>query len=83
MKFMDFIMIIGACAAVIGTWYSITNSKRCIVKKIERKKSHIRRIDHQLLLRFALDRGYSHPITPLDEEKERLQQQIDNLRRYL
>ena len=83
MNIIDIIMIIGAGAAVIGSWYSITNSKRCIVKKIERKKSQIRRIDHHLLLRFGLDRGYSHPITPLDEEKERLQQQIEELSRYL
>ena len=83
MTFIDVIKVIGACAAIIGTCYSISNSKRSILRRIDRKEAQIGRIDHQLDLRYGLNRGHSYPLCDLDFKREKLEKQINELKRYL
>jgi hypothetical protein len=83
MTFIDIIKIIGACAAIIGTGYSIWNSKRSILRRIDRKVERIRQIDYELDLKYGLNRGTFRPLCYLDDQKEKLQNQVDELKRYL
>lgn len=83
MSIIDIIKIVGAMAAVVGTSFTILNSKRIILRKIERKENRIREIDHKQVLLYGLQRGSIHPYTNLDRKKERLNNQIENLRRLI
>ena len=83
MLFIDIVKIIGACAAIIGTCYTISNSKKSILRKIDRKEAQVHKINHELSSRYGLDRGPCHPITPLDEKKQKLENQIAELKRML
>ena len=75
--------VVAAIAAVITLWFAIRNSKGEILKRIEKKENKIRRIEHQLILKYGLNRGRGGFVTPLDEEKSRLQAEIVELRRKL
>lgn len=83
MSIIDIIKIVGAIAAVVGTSFTILNNKRIILRRIERKENRIRVIDHKLVLLYGLQRVSFHPITNLDRKKERLNNQIENLRRLI
>ena len=83
MSIIDIIKIVGAMAAVVGTSFTILNSKRIILRKIERKENRIREIDHKQVLLYGLQRDSFHPYTNLDRKKERLNNQIENLRRLI
>lgn len=76
----DIIKIFGAIAAIIGTCYSISNSKRSIFKKIKRKEEKVRKIEHEQILRYGLNRGSGHPLTNLDIKKDKLNNQIEELK---
>jgi hypothetical protein len=83
MEFIDIIKIIGACAAIIGTSYSIWNSKRSILRRIDRKESRIRQIDYTQNIKYGLDRGNFYGMDRLDIKRNKLQDQIEELKRYL
>lgn len=83
MSVVDIIKLIGSIAAIIGTIYAITNSKRFIIRRIERLRRQVGRIDHEIILRCGLNRGTFHPITELDSRRERLNNKINELSRYL
>ena len=83
MDLIDFIKVVGAFAAVIGTCYSISNSKRTLLRRIDRKQSRIDRIDRLLDQKYGFNRGNGGYLDPLDQKKERLQNEINELRRYL
>ena len=83
MTVIDIVKIVGAVAAVVGTSYSIWNSKGVILRRIKRKEQKIRKIDYELVLRYGLNRGSFHPITSLDTKRERLCGQIESLRRLI
>ena len=83
MSIIDFIKIIGAIAAVVGASYTILNSKRFILKSIDRKKDKVRRIDNELIRRYGLNRSPFGPQTKLDIRKKRLIDQIKELERLL
>lgn len=83
MEIIDIVKIIGAIAAVVGTSYTVWNSKRSILRRIERKEARVRNIDHKLILLYGLNRGSCHPITYLDERKDRLNEQISDLKKLL
>ena len=82
MDIISIVTIIGAVAAVIGTVYAIQNSKGSILRRIDRKEEQIRRINHALVLKYGLNRGFG-PMDSLDVKKEKLQNQITELRRRL
>ena len=83
MTFVDIIKIVGACAAIIGTSYSIWNSKRSILRRIDRKESKIQQIDYKLDLKYGLDRGHMYGMDRLAIRRSKLQDQIEELKRYL
>ena len=83
MAIVDIVKFIGAIAAVVGTSFTILNSKGCILRRIERKEEQIRRIDHELVVRYGLHRDPFHPETWLDARRKRLRNQIDSLKRLL
>ena len=83
MAIADIVKLIGAIAAVVGTSFTILNSKGCILRRIERKEEQIRRIDHELVVRYGLHRNPFHPETWLDARRKRLSNQIDSLKRLL
>lgn len=75
--------VFGAIVATISLIYSIRNSKGNILKRIDRKEEQIRKIDHELVLKYGLNGRGIRCITPLDEKKERLQNEITELKRKL
>lgn len=83
MDIIDIVKIIGAAAAVVGTCFSIWNSKKVVLYRIEHKKERIRQIDHKLVILYGLHRGSFHPWTYLDAKKERLNRQIESLQRLV
>ncbi len=75
--------IIAAIVAYVSLRFTIRNSKGYILKQIDNKKNQIRKIDIRLVNTYGLNRGQCHPITPLDEQKERLEEEINELQRKL
>ena len=82
MSIIDIGKILGAVAAVVGTCFAIWNSKRSILRRIERKEGRVRQIDHALVLRYGLNRGY-RPLTSLDAKRDKLVNQIEKLQRLI
>lgn len=80
---LDTIKIIGAFAAVVGTTFNIRNSKQGLLWRIDRKSEQLRKVDHDLVVKYGLHRGTLHPITALDKRKSRLERQINDLKRLL
>lgn len=83
MTLLDLVTIVGACAAVVGTFYTILNSKRCILRRIDKKVGQIGQIDYLLALKYGINRGRGGPLTKLDIKKAKLENQINELKRYL
>lgn len=75
--------IIAAVVAYMTLHFTVRNSKGYILKQIDKKKKLIREIDIRLVNAYGLNRGQCHPITPLDEQKERLEEEINELQRKL
>lgn len=75
--------IIAAIVAYVSLRFTVRNSKGYILKQIDRKKKLIREIDIRLVNAYGLNRGQCHPITPLDEQKEKLEAEINELQRKL
>lgn len=75
--------IIAAVVAYMTLQFTVHNSKGYILKQIDKKKKLIREIDIRLVNAYGLNRGPCHPITPLDEQKERLEAEINELQRKL
>lgn len=75
--------MIAAVAAIATLYFSVRTSKGNILKRIDRKEQQIREIDLKLALRHGLNRGTGGPITPHDEKRRRLQEEINELRRKL
>ena len=75
--------IIAAVVAYMTLRFTVRNSKGYILKQIDKKKKRIREIDIRLVRAYGLNRGRGHPITPLDEQKEKLEAEINELQRKL
>lgn len=73
--------IIAAVVAYMTLRFTVRNSN--ILKQIDKKKKRIREIDIRLVKAYGLNRGRCHPITPLDEQKEKLEAEINELQRKL
>lgn len=84
---MEVITIIGTIAAVVAAVVSILSlrdSKRNIYKRIEKKEGQIKAIDRKLISKYGFDSNTrSRGITPLDADKDKLQEEIANLKRLL
>ena len=75
--------IIAAVVAYMTLRFTVRNSKGYILKQIDKKKKRIRESDIRLVRAYGLNRGRCHPITPLDEQKEKLEAEINELQRKL
>jgi len=82
---MDSIGTIASVVAAVGTvlslWYSRRMSKGSIRKRIAKKQRQIGDIDNQLCRKYGLnDNGHGRALTSLDFKKEKLQEEIEDLR---
>ena len=83
---MDFVIIIfsviAATAGVVSAVVAIRNSKRYILRRIEKLEQKVRKIEWDQDRKYGLRRPHN-VITPLDERKEKYLSEIENLRRLL
>lgn len=75
--------VIAAIAALAALWFSVRTSKGSILKRIDKKEAQIRKIDDQLFRMNGLHGRFPRVITPLDERRNKLQAEIDDLKRKL
>lgn len=68
---------------IITLVFTVKNSKGYIYRKIEEKQDQIRRIDHAEVLRYGLNGKAPYIITPEDEKKDRLNDEIAELKKKL
>lgn len=83
---MDIIGIIAMVAAVIGAIVgiiSLRDSRRNIIRRLDKKEAKIRQIDHELVLRYGLNQRHGGLITPLHAKRDKLQADINELKRLL
>lgn len=74
--------VIAAIAAVLSLFVTIRNTKASINRRIDRKKRKILEIENSQCRMCGLNRK-SNVITPLDEKKNKLQSEINELQRRL
>ena len=74
--------VIAAIAAVLSLFVTIRNTKASINRRIDRKKRQILEIENFQCRMYGLNRK-SNVITPLDEKKNKLQSEINELQRRL
>lgn len=78
--------IIAAFAGIITVIFSYLmwgDSKRNIIKKIEKKERQINEIENRLFRTFGASYSGRGPINPLEEKKRRLQSEVDYLKKLL
>ena len=75
--------VVAAIAAIIAAIVTVRASKGNILRRIDKKEAQIRRIDNQMIQRYGLRGRFPKVITPLDEKRARLQNEIEELRRRL
>lgn len=75
--FMTFIVTI---ASLI---FTVKNSKGYLYRQIEKKHDEIERIEHKEVFKCGLNGRFPRVITPDDEKKERLQNEIKEMERKL
>lgn len=83
---MDVIGIIAMIAAVIGAVVgiiSLRDSRRNILRRIDKKEAKIRQINHELVIRYGINQRYGNFITPLQAKRNKLQADIEELKRLL
>ena len=83
---MEIISIIGAVASVIAAIvviYDSRYSKVNILRIIDRKNDRIQAIDNEQVRLYGLNRRSGGPMSKLDMEKGKLQDEIKELSRYL
>lgn len=73
---------IAAIAAVLSLFVTIRNTKASINRRIDRKKRKILEIENSQCRMYGLNRK-NNVITPLDEKKNKLQSEINELQRRL
>ena len=83
---MEISGIIGTIASVVAAFFgfaSYNNSKKSVLRKIDRKERKIQEINNELIRRYGLNRGSGGRITPLDMKRNKLQKEVDELKRLL
>ncbi len=75
--------VVAAFAAIVTLWFSVRTSKGDMLRRIDKKKDQIRRIDEQQIRMYGLNGRPSSIITPLDEKRSKLQSEISELERKL
>ncbi len=73
--------LVAAFASLMTLWYTIRMSRGNVRRRIERKRGQISDIETQLCRKYGLnDNGHGRALTSLDFKKEKLQEEIENLR---
>lgn len=83
---MEITGIIGSIASVVAAFFSFAsynNSKKSVLGKIDRKERKIQKINNELIRRYGLNRRSGGGITPLDMKRNKLQKEVDELKRLL
>lgn len=70
-------------ASLIIAIHTRRDSKRSILKQIKNKKRQIREIDNRLFSQFGATYSNRGSIHPLEEKKEKLQSEINYLKKLL
>lgn len=63
--------------------FTVKNSKGYLHKEIDKKTEQIRQIEHNEVLKYGLNGRSPRTITPEDEKKEQLENEISELKRKL
>lgn len=63
--------------------FTVKNSKGYLHKEIDKKTEQIRQIEHNEVLKYGLNGRFPRTITPEDEKKEQLENEISELKRKL
>lgn len=83
---MEVIGIIGAVASVVAAVFVIIEfrySKVNLIRRIDRKNERIQAIDNKQIRMNGLNGRGIGPMTALDIEKDKLQNEVKELNRYL
>ena len=75
--------VIAAIFAIMTYRHSVRMSKGNIRRRIEKKQKQINEINTQLFRVFRTDSTYGRPMTSLDLKKEKLQYEIEELKKEL
>lgn len=63
--------------------FTVKNSKGYIYRQIDKKKGQIQQIEHKEVLKYGLNGRFPRVITPDDEKKEQLRNEIHEMERKL
>lgn len=63
--------------------FTVKNSKGYIYRQIDKKKGQIPQIEHKIVLKYGLNGRFPRVITPDDEKKEQLRNEIQEMERKL
>lgn len=83
MNTLDIIKVLGAFAAMTGTCYTIANSKRVLLKRIDSTEKKIQETNNKILRIYGLRRDVLDRNTYLDRRKKRLEKKKEYLLRLL
>lgn len=78
-----FIAIMTFIVTVATLIFTVKNSKGYLYKEIDKKAEQIRQIEHNEVLKYGLNGRFPRTITPEDEKKEQLENEISELKRKL
>ncbi len=83
MSILDIIKVLGAFAAMTGTCYTIANSKRVLLKRLDQTEKKIQETDNKILRKYGMRRSSLDQNTLLDRRKRRLENKRERLHRLL
>lgn len=63
--------------------FTVKNSKGYIFRQIDKKQDQIQQIEHKEVLKYGLNGRFPRVITPDDEKKEQLRNDIQEMERKL
>ena len=75
--------VVAAIAALATLWFSLRTSKGSMLRRIDKKEAQIRKIEDQQIRMYGLNGRSHNVITPLDEKRNKLQSEINELKRKL
>lgn len=75
--------IIAAIMAIATLWFSIRNSKKNIIRRIENKERAIHEIENQQIRIYGINGRGPTPLTKLDTRKAILEEDIAELKKLL
>lgn len=78
-----FVAVLTLIVTIATLRFTVKNSKGYIYRRIDKDQEQIRQIEHNEVLKYGLNGRFPREITPDDERKERLQNEINELERKL